>query len=52
MSGNADALLSPDGLHPNDAGYDVMAQKVFEKIQENFETVRADRAVAQSRRAC
>ena len=40
VSGNADALLSPDGLHPNDAGYDVMAQKVFEKIQENFETVR------------
>ena len=32
-------LLSPDGLHPNEAGYSVMAQKALEVIQASFETV-------------
>jgi lysophospholipase L1-like esterase len=33
------ALLSPDGLHPNESGYSVMAQKALEIIQANFEAV-------------
>jgi lysophospholipase L1-like esterase len=32
------ALLSVDGLHPNAAGYQRMAQALFEKIVEVFET--------------
>ena len=31
--------LSPDGLHPNQAGYDKMAQRVFDSIKANYETV-------------
>ncbi len=35
--GNNSALMSPDGLHPNDLGYQVMAQAVFNAIVANFE---------------
>jgi lysophospholipase L1-like esterase len=36
--GSDASLLSADGLHPNQAGYDRMAQRVFESMQANFET--------------
>ena len=39
LSPNYRNLLSPDGLHPNEAGYSVMAQKALEIIQASFETV-------------
>ena len=31
---NNEGLQGPDGLHPNDAGYEVMAQTWFEEIQK------------------
>ena len=34
FGGVAGDLLSPDGLHPNDAGYQRMAQDFFENIQQ------------------
>ena len=40
FGGVADDLLSPDGLHPNDAGYQRMAQDFFENIQQRLETMR------------
>jgi lysophospholipase L1-like esterase len=36
-SGSCRALLSPDGLHPNDAGYQRMADTIFARIIEQFE---------------
>ncbi len=33
------SLLSPDGLHPTEAGYEVMAQRVFDSVKANFEAV-------------
>lgn len=32
--GNNEGLNGPDGLHPNDAGYETMAQTWFEEIQK------------------
>jgi lysophospholipase L1-like esterase len=36
-SSSCRALLSPDGLHPSAAGYQKMAEAIFQKIQANFE---------------
>jgi lysophospholipase L1-like esterase len=36
-SGSCRGFLSPDGLHPNDAGYQRMANAIFDKIIESFE---------------
>ncbi len=36
--GNRTGLMSPDGLHPNDLGYQLMAQELFDAIVANFET--------------
>jgi lysophospholipase L1-like esterase len=38
-SASCRALLSPDGLHPNAAGYQKMAEAIFQKIQSNFEFI-------------
>jgi lysophospholipase L1-like esterase len=37
--GTDGSLLSPDGLHPNEAGYDRMAQRVSDSVRANFETI-------------
>jgi lysophospholipase L1-like esterase len=36
--GSNTSLMSPDGLHPNQDGYEVMAQRVMDSIRANFET--------------
>jgi lysophospholipase L1-like esterase len=33
------SFLSPDGLHPNASGYQKMAEAIFQKVIEAFETV-------------
>lgn len=38
--GSNNALLSPDGLHPNSAGYERMAQAFADAIIQRFETVK------------
>ncbi len=39
FGGNPDAFVSTDNLHPNDAGYQRMAQAFYGKILERFEIV-------------
>ncbi len=38
QSSSCRALISADGLHPTPAGYQKMAEAVFQKIIDNFET--------------
>jgi lysophospholipase L1-like esterase len=38
---NPNSLISPDGLHPNNAGYERMAQAIYDHIVANFEYVTA-----------
>jgi lysophospholipase L1-like esterase len=37
FDGQTDTLLGPDGLHPNDAGYQKMAETFFTAIRARFE---------------
>jgi len=37
FDGKTDTLIGPDGLHPNDAGYAVMAQTFFDVIKTRLE---------------
>ncbi len=38
FDGKTDTLLGPDGLHPNDAGYTVMAQTFYDAIKARLES--------------
>jgi lysophospholipase L1-like esterase len=39
FNGKTDTLLGPDGLHPNETGYDAIAQTFFDAIRQSLEGV-------------
>jgi lysophospholipase L1-like esterase len=39
FNGKTDTLLGPDGLHPNEAGYDAIAQAFYDTIRQTLEGV-------------
>ena len=39
MEGRTEELISDDGIHPNDAGYDVLAAKVAAEIRKAAEQI-------------
>jgi len=50
FDGNLDTLIGPDGLHPNEAGYQKIAETFFDAIKSRFESAPASTSLRSFRR--